>query len=114
MLKNVMKCMLIILMAASATIAYASVEEELSTIERYQYTSEEFKDVVDIIHYYHPQYSRTQIGRLIVMAYYELQEHFRDVSLYEVAQGIKSVSRERLGIDLERHVVTYLDAKIKK
>ncbi len=115
MLKNAAKCMLILLVAAGPiTMAYASVEEELSAIERYQYTSEEFKDVVNIIKYYHPRYSRKQIGRLIVMAYYELQEHFRDVSLYEVAQGIKSISRQRLGIDLESHIVTYMNAKIKK
>ncbi|MBN2482944.1 MAG: hypothetical protein JXD21_01920 [Candidatus Omnitrophica bacterium] len=103
-----------IFLVSGIGLSFATVEQELSAMERYEYTSQEFQDVLNIIHYYHPQYSRDKIGRLIVMAYYELQGHFRDVSLYEVALGIKSHARDRLGIDLEHHVVTYLNAKIKK
>lgn len=111
---NLMRFFVIALLFLGVTgNVYASVEEELSAMVQHQYTPQEFQEVLNIIKYYHPQYSRDKIGHLIVMAYYKLQEHLRNISLYEVALGIKSHSRGQLGVDLQDQIVTYLNAQIK-
>jgi len=87
------------------------MEDTLSVIDQRHHTPEQFLSVLDAIHANHPKYSTERIGDMVARSYYEVVKANSQMTIYDVALGIKRFSQERIGLDLKDLVVTYIESQ---
>jgi hypothetical protein len=87
------------------------IEENLSVIDQYKHTPEQFLSVLDEINTNQPKYSIEKVGDMVVRSYYEVIKSNNQLTIYDVALGIKRFSQDKLGIDLKDLIVTYIESQ---
>lgn len=87
------------------------VEDNLAVIDEYQHSSDKFSLILDTIRDNHPKYTRERIGILIVTAYHEVRKFNPNVSVYDVADGVKRFAADNIGLDLQDLVVSYIKSQ---
>lgn len=92
--------------------AKAAIEDDLSTIDGYRHSSKQFLPILDSIRQNFPQYSNQKIGDMIAVAYKNIREYKRNVTIYEIAQDIKDMAiTSSQKIKLEEMIAAYIVLK---
>jgi hypothetical protein len=73
------------------SIAVASPEEALSTIDGHKHSEDQFMSILNVIQYHKPQYSLSRISDILTYAYLEIQKQLPDITLYEVATEMRNL-----------------------
>ena len=112
----VKKIVILFLLIGLFSINYTPAEEwspehTLYTLDDFQHLPSEFLAIVNIIRSYKPNYIRGEIIDFIKTAYYTLRMQGIQISIYEVAEGIRRFSIDNLGIDLKDLVRAYVDSQ---
>lgn len=90
-----------------------SGEKMLYTLDKENHFPREFSAVLRAIHYYNPYYSVAEIADLITQAYFTIKLNGTDISLYEVADGIRRFSSDELGIDFKEMVHAFINSQLQ-
>ena len=93
--------------ASTVTDAYS-----LSMLDNLEHRPRIFYEKVKTIHAHQPEYSREEISDMIIAAYYTLKSSGKQVTLYDVAEGVRRFSVDELGINFEDLVRAYVDSQL--
>lgn len=89
-----------------------TIQYKLHIADDFNHSPREFLTILNVIQKYHPKYSKEEIGNLIVIAYQTIKKHLEEISVYEVAEGIKRFSKDKTGIDLKGLVTAYIYSQV--
>ena len=109
MLQKILISVLLITISFSCYAQSESIPYEygLSFEDSFEHSPKEFLLAIREIQYYKPNYSREEIAEMVMLTYRYVHKQGRRVSVYEVAQGIKRFSKDKLGIDLKTLAMAY-------
>jgi len=97
MKKAVILSIIVAICFGSYNFAFASIEKDLSIIDNYRHTSDQFLSILNTIRKYYPEYTNQIIGDWIAHAYKEVRKELPDITIYEVARDIKGLAVDSMG-----------------
>jgi hypothetical protein len=109
MLKHILISVLIITVSFSCYAESNAISDEyiLSCYDKFEHTPKEFLSILSEIQYYKPNYSKEEIGEILMLTWRYVRRHGVHISVYETSQGVKRFSKDKLGIDLKTLAASY-------
>ena len=104
---------MVLMMPVLGQAAKVAMEETLSMLDEYKHSSDQFQKILVAVQENHPKYTSDKIGDLILKSYYEVRDAKPNVGLFEVAEGVRRFSVDKIGLDLKDLVVAYIDSQTK-
>ena len=92
---------------------YLSPEKCLYVLDNGRHFPNEFRPVLNEICLGHPKYNKTEVTNLMISAYQAIQKSQPDITIFEVAKGMRRFSEDILGIDLTTCVAAYVRSQAK-
>lgn len=109
MKKIILSILFILIVCSCCNYALASVEDDLSVIDKNRHSASQFRSILNTIQKYYSKYNNQEIGDWIAHAWNEVHKELPDISIYQVAVEIEEMVIEADGaMKLNEVMATYI------